>query len=285
MLNRPSWIKKPLSAYHPWLLKLIIFIRRFERHLTWQFSKHPFANKCMKSDLPHRIKKHQSVLVRKLDSVNMQLQYNKIDNLKIVTNQLDGILIQPGEIFSFHKLVGKPTKKRGFKHGIELSRGEARPGIGGGICQSSNLIYWLALHSPLDIIERHHHSFDPFPDQGRILPFASGATVMYNYRDLQLKNNTGQTFQLKLWLDKKCLNGDLRCSEFLQYSYSVYEENHRFSEKNGQYFRSNELWRRKIDKAAGGITVDHEFIVKNFADVKYKPNKEKLNSTSSVGNN
>jgi vancomycin resistance protein YoaR len=36
---------------------------------------------------------------------------------------------------------------------------------------------------------------------GRVLPFASGATVMYNYKDLRLHNPTNQTFQLRLWLD------------------------------------------------------------------------------------
>jgi len=128
----------------------------------------------------------------------MQLQYNKIKNLEIVVKKINGTIIQPGETFSFCKIVGLPTKKKGYKKGMELSFGKAKEGIGGGICQSSNLMYWLALHSALTVNERHHHSYDPFPDDGRVLPFASGATVFYNYLDLQITNNTTQHKLIKL---------------------------------------------------------------------------------------
>ena len=43
------------------------------------------------------------------------LQYNKIDNLKIVVERINGTLIKPGETFSFCKTVGLPTKKKGYK--------------------------------------------------------------------------------------------------------------------------------------------------------------------------
>lgn len=129
----------------------------------------------------------------------------------------------------------------------------------------------MALHSPLTVLERHHHSFDPFPDSGRVLPFASGATVMYNYRDLRLKNNTNQIFQLKLWLDDKCLNGDLRSDKEMNVKYHVYEKNHFFEQKEKDYFRSNELWREVKNKGRGAIDLKDEFIVRNYAEVKYVP--------------
>ncbi len=44
----------------------------------------------------------------------------------------------------------------------------------GGICQLSNLIHWMVLHSPLQVVERANHSFDPFPDEGRVLPLVLG---------------------------------------------------------------------------------------------------------------
>jgi len=283
MLKRPKWIKTSLATYHPLLYTVIVCFRRIERRFEWLLDKHRYSNERIKGKLECRVKKHQSVLVRKLSCDNdYQLQLNKVDNLKIIIKQLDGILIYPGETFSFCKIVGKPTRRKGFKLGMELSRGCAWPGIGGGICQASNLIYWFALHSPLEVIERHHHSFDPFPDQGRIIPFASGATVMYNYRDLRLRNNTPHIFQFKLWLDKKCLNGELRCSKRLRYSYSVYEKNHRFEQKNNQFFRSNELWRRIIDKENGGKTIDHEFVTSNYAEVKYIPTSERLQAITSI---
>jgi len=284
MIKRPKWLKRSLATYNPFLYTLIVQIKRMERYLRLLLDNHKYSRSFAAEGLNYRVKKHQSVLIRKTSNdEDFQLQINKVENLKIVIQQIDSVLIKPGETFSFYKLVGKPIAKRGFIVGMELSQGCARPGVGGGICQASNLIYWLALHSPLEVVERHHHSFDPFPDENRVLPFASGATVMYNYRDLRLRNNTPHTFQIKLWLDNKCLNGDLRCSNWLTYSYTVYEKNHRFEEKKGKYFRANELWRKKLDKKSGKI-LDREFIVSNYAEVKYVPSPEKLQTDSAEDN-
>lgn len=221
--------------------------------------------------LPFRVKKHQSKLIKKLGDSDVQLQHNKVDNLSIVVGCLNGALLRPGETFSFYKLVGKPTAKRGFKMGMELSNGVPRPGIGGGICQSTNLLHWLALHSPLTISERHHHSIDPFPDDGRVLPWASGAAVFYNYLDFQLTNNTQWTFQLNLWLTNTLLEGEIRVSEELDFAYHVFERDHRFLKRGSTFYRSNEIWRKKIAKFRGGELLDQECIAKNFGRVMYEP--------------
>jgi vancomycin resistance protein VanW len=157
MIKRPKFISKPLSMYHPKLLGLAIFLKVWNKRFDMLFNKESYANKREFEPLPYRIKKHKSLLLRKLGSCDMYLQHNKVENLQIVADSLHGTIIQPNEIFSYFKLLGRPTKRRGFKEGIQLSNGEAKPAIAGGICQSSNLIYWLALHTPLEVIERHHH--------------------------------------------------------------------------------------------------------------------------------
>lgn len=80
---------------------------------------------------------------------------------------IDGVVIGHGEYFSFCHLVGRPTRKRGYVEGMELSFDEARSDVGGGICQLSNLIHWIAIHSPLVVVERSNYSYDLFPDEGR----------------------------------------------------------------------------------------------------------------------
>ena len=280
MIKRPKFMSKPLSMYHPKLLPLAILLKTWDKKLDMLFDKYKYAKDRDTHPFPYRIKKHKSLLLRRLGSCDMYLQHNKIANLQIVVNQLNGITIKPNETFSYFKLLGKPTKKRGFKEGIQLSNGEATPATAGGICQSSNLIYWLALHTPLEVIERHHHSFDPFPDEGRVLPFASGATVMYNYLDLRLKNPTKHTVQLLLDLDDSFLHGEFRVSGELKHSYKVFEINHYFEKKSDQYFRNNELHRKVIDKRTGDI-LHTEFIVRNYSEVKYTPSIEKLKSTAS----
>ena len=263
--------RKLLSQRHPILYFLAVWARRLSRYYDWYFDNKKYSKTRTTEKLAFRIKKHQSVLLKKLGESDMQLQVNKVTNLNIATKKIDGILIRPKETFSFCKLVGLPTKRKGYLLGMELTFGEARAGIGGGICQISNLIHWLVIHSPLTVTERYHHSFDPFPDDGRVLPFGSGATVFYNYRDYQFTNNTDHTFQINLWFTDKCLEGELRIDKELAYGYHVIEKDHQFLKIDGQFYRKNEIWRDKILKFKSGQIVETELITKNFARVTYTP--------------
>lgn len=263
--------RKLLSQRHPILYFLAVSLRRLKRRFDWLVDGKKYSKKKSDDKLAFRIKKHQSVLLKKLGESNEQLQINKVTNLKIASKKIDGIIVHPGETFSFCKLVGLPTKRKGYLLGMELTFGEARAGIGGGICQISNLIHWLVIHSPLTVTERYHHSFDPFPDDGRVLPFGSGATVFYNYRDYQFTNNTEHTFQINLWFTEKCLEGELRIDTELDYAYHVIEKEHQFLKIEDQFYRKNEIWREKILKFKSGKVIDTELITKNFARVTYTP--------------
>jgi vancomycin resistance protein VanW len=264
-------VKKLLSQRHPIFYFISVWTKRIQRQLTWYLDNKKYAATRADHPLDYRIKKHQSVLLKKLGDNNEQLQINKVTNLKIAASRISGIQIKPGETFSFCKLVGRPTKKKGYLPGMELSFGEARAGIGGGICQISNLVHWLVIHSPLTVTERYHHSFDPFPDDGRVLPFGSGATVFYNYRDYQFTNNTSHTFQVNLWFSEKCLEGELRIDKELDYAYHVEEKEHQFLKIGEQFYRKNEIWRHKILKFQSGKVVETELVTKNFARVTYTP--------------
>ncbi|MER2010304.1 MAG: VanW family protein, partial [Psychrobacillus sp.] len=209
-----------LSELHPLFYHLRIQQKRFFRVLGDLKDQKRFAiGKLLSTTFPYTCKKHQSLLRRTLGDSDPQLQENKIINLKIAAGEIDGIIIKSGETISFWKLVGKTTKAKGYIEGMQLSRGEVKKGIGGGICQLANLLYWMTLHTPLSVIERHHHSFDPFPDSGRTLPFGSGASVFYNYVDLRFYNPTSSSFQIKVWLTDKHLKGAIFSNEEMPYSY------------------------------------------------------------------
>jgi len=183
-------MRRPISSYNKFFYYIIVSLRRFGRRLKWIACNYKFAKTIDIVPFKYRVYKHQSVLIRKLGNADLALQYNKVENLKIAVEKLNGITICPGETFSFWYLVGEPTKRKGYLEAILLSDGEAVAGIGGGLCQITNLLHWISLHSPLTIIEHNHHSFDPFPDEGRVVPFGSGATVFFNYMDYQIRNNT-----------------------------------------------------------------------------------------------
>jgi vancomycin resistance protein VanW len=241
--------RKSLSQYHALFYFLGVWFYRIKRSLQWQFGSKKFSRSHDSTKLSHKVKVHSSVLIRK-----------------------------PNEVFSFCRIVGLPTRTKGYVEGMEISRGEARPGIGGGICQIANMIYWLVLHSDLKVIERSHHGYDPFPDSNRVLPFGSGAAVFYNYIDLQIENNTDSVFQINLWLTDKHLKGEMRADREQAYTYSVYEKNHCFRQEEGNYFRNNEIWRTKMVRNGGKI-ISEEFITKNNARVKYIPEQYKTSES------
>lgn len=268
-MNTPQAAMKPIQRSR---LRLFAGKRYFiwKRYLKWCTSRSKVAKQRTSDILSYEAMTHATPLLRSLRNVDMVLQYNKITNLRLAIAKLDGLMVQPGETFSYWRSIGKPSKRKGYLEGMVLHYGRFHSGVGGGLCQLSNLIYWMTLHTPLTVTERHRHSYDVFPDEQRTQPFGSGATCSYNYLDLQVKNNTNQTYQLKLWLDDSHLHGEWRCDEQSLYKYEVYESDHRISlEPWGGYIRSNKI-SRKIFTRSGDLVGD-EAVTDNYALMMYSP--------------
>jgi len=241
-----------------------------KRHLAWLFGGIKFASKKAVQNLSHEHASHKTPLLRKLKDVDMYLQHNKIINLKIAAQKINKIVIHPGEVFSFWKLIGKPTKLKGYKKGMVLKSGKVTAHTGGGLCQLSNLIYWITIHTPLTIKERHRHGYDVFPDSNRTQPFGSGATCFYNYGDLMIENNTDTSFQLTINVTEHNLEGAWLCDKPPAFTYEVYENEHYMrSEYWGGYTRHNTIYRRKYD--INGNLLDDEYVVENHAIMMYAP--------------
>lgn len=229
-----------------------------------------FARTRQQSALPVRVKRHRSLLLRQLGETEMWMQHNKVTNLKLASARVDGLLIRPGETFSFNQVVGNATRRKGYVNGMRLSNGQARPGVGGGICQLANLLHWMVLHSPLTVTERSTHSFDPFPDNGRVLPWGVGCSIVYNYVDLQFRNDTDRTFQLRARVGERYLEGEIRTDQPGPSSYRVFARGERFFRVGDDHYRRNEIWRTVIDRRTG-MPVGEELIRENVALVKYLP--------------
>lgn len=240
------------------------------RYLLWNSGKFKFTNHKILKLLEYEYFSHKTLLLRELKDVDMQYQYNKIINLKIAVNKIDSIIIKPGETFSYWKLIGKPTYKKGYVPGMVLYCGSYTNGVGGGLCQLSNLIYWMTLHTPLIIVERYRHSFDVFPDSNRTQPFGSGATCVYPYRDLMIRNDTNDDFQLKVSVEQSYLEGSWLSNNKPIYKYEVIEKNHQFkSEYWGGFSRHNELYRKRY--TISDKFIDEEYITENHALLMYSP--------------
>ncbi|RCX20512.1 vancomycin resistance protein VanW [Fontibacillus phaseoli] len=243
---------------------------RLRRYCTWWFGGEKIAAGVQKELLSHQVATHRSILLRQLKDVDMQLQHNKIINLKLAVKRIDGLTIQPGETFSFWRRVGKPNRRKGYVPGMVLHYGKYKQGIGGGLCQLTNLLYWMALHSPLEVKERHRHSYDVFPDSGRTQPFGSGATCSYNYLDLQLYNPTAEPFQLHVYLNEHDLIGEIRSANRPLHRYEVYEREHKITREYwGGHIRHNLIFRRIFNPE--GDLVKDEYVTENHALMMYEP--------------
>lgn len=255
----------------PWRIRLGSYYFTAKRYFQWLIKLPKFARTRATTDLPYLLFSHQTPLYRPLRNVDQWLQDNKVINLAIALKKINHLIIKPDETFSYWHTIGNPSKRKGYVPGMILQNGGFTAATGGGLCQLSNLLYWLTVHSPLTITERWRHGYDVFPDVSRTQPFGSGATCAYNYIDLQIKNTTTQTFQFKMYLTSTHLVGELRSLTPSPVRYEVYEKNHTINhEVWGGYTRHNELWRKTFTNETNEILAD-EKITENHALMMYEP--------------
>lgn len=84
---------------------------------------------------------------------------NRIYNLQLAANRLNGVLIKPGEVFSFNKSLGDVSAFTGYKQAYVIQNGKTVLGDGGGVCQVSTTFFRALLNAGLPIIERNPHAY------------------------------------------------------------------------------------------------------------------------------
>lgn len=261
--------RKLFCEISPLTYKISLVKCRTIRRLQDAFSRTHFAKTKQAEPLPVLIYKHNSLIRRRLGNTEMELQENKAVNLALSAPKVNGILIRPGEVFSFWKLVGCPSVAKGYREGVTISNSTPAPGIGGGMCQFTNLIHWMVLHTPLTIVEHHHHDgFDLFPDYNRQVPFGTGTSILYNYLDYRFRNDSTNTYQLLVWVNDTHLCGELRSTEALTVKYHIQAENEHFIREDGTVYRKGQVYRNCIDKSTGNL-ISRDLIKENHAKVMY----------------
>lgn len=120
---------------------------------------------------------------------------SRTTNLAIACKKLNGQVIQPGEVFSYNKALGKRSVENGYKEAAVYVNGGVENGLGGGICQISSTLYNTVLFANLGIVERHQHSFTTsYVDPGR------DATVVYGALDFKFKNTRKYPVKLEAYI-------------------------------------------------------------------------------------
>jgi len=241
-------------------------LKRWVKDVT---HKTRFAKTFSEEPLPVLVHAHKSLMRRRLNNVDMTLQENKAKSLGVAAPKVSGVVIRPGETFSFWELVGPTTKRRGYTEGLTIVGSKPTAGVGGGMCQFTNLLHWMVLHTDLEIVEHHHHNaIDLFPDFGRQVPFGSGTSIMYNYLDYRFKNTGDKTYQVIVYTTDEYLCGEIRCSDPLEISVHIKERDAYFYEDGDDLIRHNKIYRKVVDPDTGD-TIENTLLLENDAVVMY----------------
>ncbi len=261
--------RKLFCEYGPLAYKISLFKEARKKDLKDLSQGKKFAKKRQKENLEYIWKGDTKVLLRKLHGVDINLQKNKVVNLKLASKKIDGIIVNPGEEFSFWNLVGNATKRKGYVEGLVISNSKMKKGVGGGLCQMANMIHWLVLHTPLTVTELHHHSDALFPDEKRRVPFGTGTSISYKALDYRFKNTTPYPIQIRVWLDDKFLYGEIRSNVELKEKYKIVEEDNYYAKAvDGKFYRNSKVYRIIMDKETHEEK-KKELILNNHSQVMY----------------
>ena len=110
---------------------------------------------------------------------------NRNNNLRRACESMNGLVLQPGEVFSYNDTLGPRTKENGYLRAGAYSGWELVQAYGGGICQGSSTIYGAALYADLEIVHRKNHGYTvSYAEPGL------DATVNWGGPDFQFRNST-----------------------------------------------------------------------------------------------
>lgn len=129
------------------------------------------------------------------------LYQNRLINMSLAARFVDGLILQPQQLFSFWRRVPQPTTQNGFQSGPMLIRGQLTTDAGGGLCQISTTLFGAFLAGNLEILERSNHSVDTYGDD-RFFALGQDAAVVYGYKDLVVRNLHTVPLQLRLQVDE-----------------------------------------------------------------------------------
>lgn len=125
---------------------------------------------------------------------------NRVYNINLAASRYQGVLIAPGEVFSFNKILGDVSYFTGYRQAYIIQNGKTVLGDGGGVCQVSTTFFRALLDAGLPIVERNQHSYRVgYYEQDS--PPGFDATIFVPSVDLKFKNDTKNYILIQIGID------------------------------------------------------------------------------------
>lgn len=259
--------RKRITQIFPFLLPLRKKQRKLFFYTRMYFDGNKYTKKTENNLLSYKVFETSSLMLNKNSGFDMKYQMNKVHNLKLAAKTMDRLIIKPKETFSFFQLVRNADQNEPFKDGLNLVDGKIVGSYGGGLCQLSNLLFWMFLHTPLTIIERHGHAVESFPSTTDDLPCGTDATINEGWLDLKVRNNTDTTFQIIILFDDEFMYGHILSDNEQAYEYEIFNQDISYCKTGGKVFRKASVDCNRIDRATK--KKDHVLLYNNICEIGY----------------
>ena len=260
--------RKRMTQIFPWLLPIRKWQRCFFFYMGMRLDGNHYASKRNDTLLPYRLYKASFPMYNRNTGFEMVYQENKAFNLKLAAETLNNLIIRPHETFSFWRLVRYADQHTPYKDGLVVTNGKLKTAPGGGLCQMSNLLFWLFLHTPLTIVERHGHSIRDFPEPSGDIPVGVDSTVSEGWFDLKTRNDTDVTFQIVISFDNENITGQVLTNIDTGKTYEIFDENLTYYSQNNKVFEEVDVMQNTISRHSD-TCVSTKLLYKNHCEIGY----------------
>ena len=260
--------RKRLTQVFPFLLPLRRWQRKQLFYLKMALDRNCYAKSHCAGLLPHTVFESGASMVNEHSGFPIEYQYNKVHNLRLAARPLNHLIIRPGETFSFCRCTRHADRETPYKDGLVLQNGEITGAYGGGLCQLSNLLFWMFLHTPLTIVERHGHGVKDFPEPPSDAPAGVDATVAEGWLDLRVRNDTTASFQIAVAFEEGRIIGRVLTDREPGPTYQVIGEGLRYTREGDAVFEEVDILRCTVDKATG-LFLSAERLYRNRCRIGY----------------
>jgi vancomycin resistance protein VanW len=259
--------RKRITQIFPFLLPLRVAQRKAFFYAGMRLDGSAYAKTLCDEILPHQLFSTASELYNPNTGFDMSYQENKVFNLKLAAKTLNGLLIKPGETFSFWQTVRHADKDTPYKDGLTITDGKLGIAQSGGLCQMSNLLFWVFLHSPLTIVERHPHKARvPNTKEGE--PQGVDATINEGWLDVKVKNETDTTFQISIAFDSASITGGLFTDKVMPFVYEIDGKDLSYFRKNGKVYQKVSIYRLEIASDTRQV-ISESLLYENLCEINY----------------
>ncbi|HEX3051295.1 MAG TPA: glycopeptide resistance accessory protein VanW [Aggregatilineaceae bacterium] len=261
--------RKRMTQMFPFLVPSRVAQRKAFFYTGMRLDGHAYAKTMHGELLPYKLFSAANGLYNTSTGFDMIYQENKVFNLKLAAKTLNGLLIKPGESFSFWQTVRHADKETPYKDGLTVINGKLSTAQSGGLCQMSNLLFWVFLNSPLSIVERHTHKVKDFPTMRDAEPEGVDATINEGWLDLKVKNETDITFQIGIAFDSANITGNLFTDKAMPFIYEIEGKDLTYFRKNGKVYQKISIYRREIARDTRKV-LSESLLYENLCEIEYQ---------------